>query len=170
MTGLRRDGSRERLAALYDTWAASLFGYAALILVDRAAAADAVHQVFLKLTRAGFTIDERSPAMAAAYLRRAVRNECYSRLRAKKRSIVVAVDAHLLELVEGLDDRPAERLALEQALGELPVEQREVVHLKIWEGLTFQEIAALTGEPADTAASRYRYAIEKLRNILSAKA
>jgi RNA polymerase sigma-70 factor (ECF subfamily) len=170
MTGPRRDASGDRLAALYDRFAAALFRYAAMILADRAAAADAVHQVFLKLARSGLSFDDRSPALEGSYLRRAVRNECYSRLRERRRDIVVTVDANLLELVEGLDDRPAERLALEQALGELPAEQREVVHLKLWEGLTFQEIAAATGEPANTAASRYRYAIEKLRHILSEKA
>jgi RNA polymerase sigma-70 factor, ECF subfamily len=42
--------------------------------------------------------------------------------------------------------------------------------LKVWEGMTFQEIAEFTGESLNTAASRYRYATEKLRNILSAKA
>ena len=50
---------------------------------------------------------------------------------------------------------------------QLPAEQREVVHLKVWEGMTFQEIADLTGESLNTAASRYRYAIEKLRTILA---
>ena len=35
--------------------------------------------------------------------------------------------------------------------------------LKIWSGLTFQEIAGTLGIPANTAASRYRYALERLR-------
>jgi len=47
---------------------------------------------------------------------------------------------------------------LEQALRALPPEQREVVHLKGFEGLTFKQIAT----PPNTAASRYRYAIGKL--------
>ena len=44
-----------------------------------------------------------------------------------------------------------------------------MVHLKVWEGMTFQEIAGLTGESLNTAASRYRYATDKLRNILGEK-
>ena len=48
----------------------------------------------------------------------------------------------------------------------LPAEQREVVHLKVFEGMTFQEIADLCGESINTVASRYRYAIEKLRDQL----
>ena len=170
MTGPRRDASSDRLAALYDRFAPSLFRYAAMILADRSAAADAVQQVFLKLARAG----ARGPDVNAAesggrYLRRAVRNECYSFLRSRRREAVVAVDAKLLELVEGVDERPAERLALEQALRELPPEQREVIHLKVWEGMTFQEIADMAGESINTTASRYRYAIDKLRAILTEK-
>lgn len=163
MTGPRRDASSDRLADLYDRFAGTLFRHAAMILADRTAAADAVHNVFLRLAKAGPGGDLES----LAYLRRAVRNECYSVMRTRRRDIVVTVDAQLLELVEGTDDRPAERLALEQALRQLPAEQREVVHLKVWEGMTFQEIADLTGELLNTAASRYRYAMEKLRNILS---
>ena len=165
MTGPRRDASGDRLAYLYDRFAGMLFRHAAMILADRAAAADAVHNVFLRLAKAGSSDD----VVPLAYLRRAVRNECYSAMRTRRRDIVVAVDAALLESVEGVDDRPAERLALEQALQRLPAEQREVVHLKVWEGMTFQEIADLTGDSLNTAASRYRYATDKLRNILAEK-
>jgi RNA polymerase sigma-70 factor (ECF subfamily) len=48
----------------------------------------------------------------------------------------------------------------------LPAEQREVVHLKLWEGLTFDQIAQLLDIPANTAASRYRYGLDKLRECL----
>jgi RNA polymerase sigma-70 factor (ECF subfamily) len=59
-----------------------------------------------------------------------------------------------------------ERLMLEQALRALPVEQREVVYLKVFEGLTFQEIAGRCGISINTAASRYRYATQALRRML----
>jgi RNA polymerase sigma-70 factor, ECF subfamily len=62
---------------------------------------------------------------------------------------------------------PAETAArdedLEQAVKTLPPSLREVLVLKVWSGLTFQEIAATIGIPANTAASRYRYALERLR-------
>jgi RNA polymerase sigma-70 factor (ECF subfamily) len=56
-----------------------------------------------------------------------------------------------------------DRLALDAAIRALPPEQREVIHLHVFEGLTFKEVALATGEPANTVASRYRYALEKLR-------
>jgi len=61
-----------------------------------------------------------------------------------------------------IEDRERARL-VQDALDRLPVEQREVVTLKIWGGLTFAEIAEALEIPANTAASRYRYALEELR-------
>ena len=66
---------------------------------------------------------------------------------------------------DDLDER-AFRKALSAALGELPADQRAVVHLKLWEGLTFEQIAELLGIPLNTAASRYRYGLDKLRERL----
>jgi RNA polymerase sigma-70 factor (ECF subfamily) len=56
--------------------------------------------------------------------------------------------------------------ALEEALASLPPEQQAVAHLKLWEGATFEQIAAALEISPNTAASRYRYAIDKLRALL----
>jgi RNA polymerase sigma-70 factor (ECF subfamily) len=61
------------------------------------------------------------------------------------------------------DDR---RIAIETALRRLPEEQRRVLSLKIWGGLTFEEIAVQLGLSPNTAASRYRYALDALRREL----
>ncbi len=53
------------------------------------------------------------------------------------------------------------------ALDRLPDDQREVVALKIWGDLTFEEIAAVQEVSLNTAASRYRYALQKLKEILA---
>jgi RNA polymerase sigma-70 factor (ECF subfamily) len=62
------------------------------------------------------------------------------------------------------DDR---REAIESALRELPEEQREVLALKIWGELTFEQIAAELNLSPNTAASRYRYALAALRKQLT---
>jgi len=54
---------------------------------------------------------------------------------------------------------------IQEALKKLPENQREVITLKIWAGLTFSEIAESLGVPANTAASRYRYGLESLRQL-----
>ena len=63
-------------------------------------------------------------------------------------------------------DEKVFREELAVALGELPEDQRAVVHLKLWEELTFGEIAAALEIPPNTAASRYRYGLDKLRGRL----
>jgi RNA polymerase sigma-70 factor, ECF subfamily len=157
MTRPADDSSPEWIGRLYDSHAAALYRYAVIVLTDRSAAFDVVQQVFLSVLRhgQGSGIED-----AEHYLRRAVRNECYSFLRRTERQ--PAVHAPLLEAVASEDD-PVARVAIEQVLRRLPPEQREVVQLKIFEGRTFREIAELTDESINTIASRYRYAIEKLR-------
>ena len=63
-----------------------------------------------------------------------------------------------------IEDRERAR-RLQAALARLPESQRDVVTLKIWGELTFAEIAATLDIPANTAASRYRYALEELREL-----
>lgn len=58
------------------------------------------------------------------------------------------------------------RREIESALGRLPPEQREVLVLKIWQELTFEQIGTVLEIPANTAASRYRYALNALRQQL----
>jgi len=62
----------------------------------------------------------------------------------------------------GLEDREMSRL-IQSAMKQLPAEQREVITLHLWGGLTFAEIARTLGVPANTAASRYRYGLHGLR-------
>jgi RNA polymerase sigma-70 factor, ECF subfamily len=57
--------------------------------------------------------------------------------------------------------------AIEAAMEKLPAEQREVLVLKIWGGLTFAQIGESLAIPANTAASRYRYALERLEAALA---
>jgi RNA polymerase sigma-70 factor (ECF subfamily) len=64
-----------------------------------------------------------------------------------------------------VEERETQRL-LEDAVKSLQPIYREVVTLKVWGGLTFQEIAETTGVPLNTAASRYRYALDGLRETL----
>jgi RNA polymerase sigma-70 factor (ECF subfamily) len=56
---------------------------------------------------------------------------------------------------------------LETAISQLPPEQREVLVLKIWNALTFAEIANVLVIPQNTASSRYRYALERLRHEIA---
>jgi len=160
--GLRSSEAESRtelVGRLYDEHGTSLFRYALMLLADHSAAEDAVQQVFAAIMRQG-ALDN-----PAHYLRRAVRNECYSTLR--RRVTHPVLDQPLLEPITSVPVGPEERIALDLAIVSLPPEQREVIHLHVFEGMTFQEIAHATGESINTVASRYRYALEKLRNELA---
>jgi len=143
------------LGALYDVWASRLLAYMMTITRDRSRAEDALQNLFVKLA----TI---SPALRdpTTYLFRAARNEAISISRRRKER---ALDE--LEVV-AVPGRPAEAAAIAEALDSLPPEQLDVVLLHVYEGLTFREIAEVLDVPPDTAASRYRYALEKLRGML----
>jgi RNA polymerase sigma-70 factor (ECF subfamily) len=154
-----QDDAQSLVGRLYDTYGASLHRYAVLLLADPGAAEDAVHQVFATILRRPPRFDDE-----AHYLRRAVRNECYSHLRRRKRQSEVFAGALLEPVVDGV--APDERLALERAIRKLSPEQREVIYWHVFEGLTFQEIADAAEESINTIAARYRYALAKLRQIL----
>jgi RNA polymerase sigma-70 factor (ECF subfamily) len=156
------------LERTYDTFGAKLYHYLLGILRSAADAEDALQTVFVKLAQR-----ERDDEIddLTSYLFSAARNEAI-RIRGRKRPNVEtpeeAPDRRPLppELLQATEDREVDRRRLEAALAGLPEEQREVVLLKVWEGLTFREIAQVLGVPQDTAASRYRYALEKLKTTL----
>jgi len=147
---------------LYGKHGAALAAYACSLGLDFASAEDMVQQIFLKVLR-GDAIPMNSPA---AYLYRAVRNASFNLMRDRRREVNLAGEEIWLNHPTA---EPAEILALQNALRGLPEEQRETVFLKIWGGFTLQEIADATETTLNTAASRYRYALEKLREQLATK-
>lgn len=145
------------IADLYDRHGPRLYRYALLLVVDSAAAEDVIQDAFYRLARAGVRSDELE---TIGYLTRIVRNECYSVLRRRRRAPAAA--ALLIEPATP-DASEEERMILNAALLALPAEQRETVYLKVFEGMTFQEIGTRCGVSLNTAASRYRYAMATLR-------
>ncbi len=148
-----------------------VYGYVHAILADRAEAEDVVQEVFLRaLARSRGWFGLRNPA---GYLYRAARNEALSRLRKRSVRTRAAAEliyaAELLAPVETSLESAEEAVRVNAALLALPVEQREVVVLKIYRNMTFKEIAHVTGASQNTAASRYRYALAKLKEILEAE-
>lgn len=148
------------VARLYAAYGTRLYRYAVMILADPRDAEDVIQQVFAAL----FKLRSAPPDDELGYLRAGVRNAAYSVLR--HRRVVRDAGSVLLQPVSP-DCTPDERAALEQALGQIPAEQREVVHLHVYEGMTFKEVAAATGESINTIAARYRYALAGLRRMLS---
>lgn len=144
---------------LYDREAPGLFGYLLSRGARREEAEDVIHEVFSAAISAGARM-ERPRAYLFSACRRAL-----GRLREKSGKNVKLTDAVCERLVEeappGVDAE-----AVNSALGKLPVDQREIVLLHVWQGLGFREIGEALEISPDTAASRWRYAAEKLRHLL----
>lgn len=155
----QRKLSADDVRQLYDQHGPSLVAYACSFVVDAAIAEDAVHQVFTKLLRG----DTPVPDTPVAYLFRAVRNAALNSRRDSVRETPLD-PSHDCFAHDGGNREAA--LALQAVLGELPEEQCEVVILRIWSGMTLEEIATATGVSLNTVASRYRYALEKMRERL----
>ncbi|MBK7878586.1 MAG: sigma-70 family RNA polymerase sigma factor [Planctomycetes bacterium] len=150
------EGRADAFAELYDRHAVRMLAVARAIAGSAADAEDAVHETFLDLYRSRGALasarDER------AYLVRAVRNAAL-RVRDRRRD-------EPLERDPAAASSPDRDMELERALATLPAEQREVLALKLDAELTFEQIGAVLAIPANTASSRYRYALEKLRAAL----
>jgi len=148
-------------AALYDRYGAALFRVAVAIAGSREEADDAVQDVFVALVRAGEHL--RTVRNLKAYVFASLRRAAIRRAQQQRRQPLRPMPAsHETPHEETFDDA----VRLERALASLPAAQREIVALHVDGGLTFAECAETLGVSANTAASRYRYAIEKLRDAL----
>ena len=145
----------------YDRFARAIYGHALALTGHRADAEDALQNVFVKLARRGGSL--ASIADLEAYLHVAVRREAL-RLVNRRPRLSAESEFTLLAARNGLPAEEVVRVNL--ALRDLPAEQREVVILHLYDGLTFRRIGEILEIPADTAASRYRYAREKLKESL----
>jgi len=156
------------LERLYDFHAQALFAYLLNFTRDEQDTRDALQEVFVKLAKNPNAVlaarDERAFLIRLAHnaaidliRRRGAQDRHHERFGAEKSSTFAPSSD---------PDEAAFRAELSAGLGQLPPEQREVVHLKLWEGLTFEQIAAALEIPVNTAASRYRYGLDKLRELL----
>jgi len=144
--------------SLYETHGRALLAYASALMRDPSAAEDVLHQVFLNLLKGRVAIDGEP----ARYLFRAVRNGALNHIRGQSKEVELADAGAWLESPDGSKETA---LALQSALSALPAEQREVVVLRVWGQLTFEEAAEVIGVSPNTAASRYRYGLAKLKEI-----
>ena len=148
---------------LYKQHGAALVLFASAIAGERSRGEDAVHQVFAKLIASG---DLERATDTKAYLFASVRNAVLNEVRVRQRSVTLDPDTAWFH-PPGRDYAAEERLR--RAIADLPEEQREVTVLHVWADLTFSQIAEVLEISPNTAASRYRYALAKLREVMCPK-
>lgn len=162
-TQLQR-GERTGLSRLYDITGPRLLRYAEALTKNRADAEDVLQTALVRIARKPeqFAHSERP----WAYLVRVIRNESLKLVGRRRTKFSLPALLTAWRSSECPVEQAESRERIQDAVRKLPPEQAEVVVLKIWEDFTFAEIADLIGESPNTAASRYRYAMEKLSRSL----
>jgi RNA polymerase sigma-70 factor (ECF subfamily) len=154
------------LARIYDAHAPGLFHYFVSFTKTDTDARDLLQELFIKLARG----PEQTMRSEKAFLYRLAHNLAidWLRRRATRQDSVERLSEETGIGLQHAPDPDAELLAqcFAEAMKTLPDEQRSILELKLWEGLTFEEIAEAQGIPMNTASSRYRYGLDKLRALL----
>lgn len=156
------------LAEIYREYSQRLYSFLMAFLKDEHDVKDVMQQVFLKLARKSNLLGEVNDR--GAFLLRLARNEAIDLCRRRG-----SRQSRQKDWQERQPDYAEESIASDQknigmelaaALDGIPEEQRVVVELKLWQEMTFAQIAQVLDISANTAASRYRYAIDKLQTRL----
>jgi RNA polymerase sigma-70 factor (ECF subfamily) len=168
------DGDDRALGALYDRWQGIVHGVVARILRQPNDIEDIVEETFWQAWRQASRFDPARGAVQT-WLLTIARSRALDRARAIRRRRESPIEGDDGEVVvqqvapddPGLDAEAAERRrVVTAALAQLPAEQREVLELGYYGGLSQSEIAERTGQPLGTVKTRMRLAMQKLRSQL----
>ena len=159
-------GETAAFAELYDCCADRLHHYLVGRLGSREAADDVLQETFLRLARSSRRLGSVENPVAYAFT--VARNEALRKQQRPGCERRFLSGADLFEIA-GRDERQSRETSevVAQALSRIRDEQREVIELKIYGGLTFREIAEVTGVAQGTVATRYRAGINCLRSLLA---
>ena len=167
---------RDALATLYERFGRRVFSLAVRILSDSVSAEEVTQDVFMSVWRRGATYVSKKGKFTT-WLFSIAHNRTIDELRKRRRGLSRTnddIDDHL-NLKSG-DVSPAdatvaqsEYAKIRAAMEDLPEEQKNVVELSYFKGLTQTEIAEKTGQPLGTVKTRMRLALKKLRKALSAE-
>lgn len=158
-----RDEDRA-LAELYRKHRQGLFTLSLTITRSVSLAEDAIQDAFVRLARRPIVAED-----PAAYVFAAVRNAARD-LTTRRRTSDLPPD--LFDHAAGPEQAAISgELAgiVRKCLADLDADSREAVVMKLWGDMTFEQIAAITGEPLQTIASRYRRALIRIKELIGTK-
>jgi RNA polymerase sigma-70 factor, ECF subfamily len=156
------------LADLYDRYAPVALALAGRILGDRSEAEDVLQIVLTRVWQEAGRYDP-SKGSVTSWLLSWVRNGSIDRLRrrdAHRRAALHSVDQPHPEEPAPAPDASEDREKVARAVAELPPDQRQVIELAYFEGLSQTQIAQKLGEPLGTVKTRMRLGMNKLRQAL----
>ena len=156
------------LELIWDRYADALFGYLVSLLRSRHDAEDVQQTVFVQIARSHQLVAKAG--CLKSYLFSMARNAATNFTRQRKRNERLRAECDVWLLPAKDTDSPMlDRDEMAAALEALPEAQRTVVILKVYQDMTFCEIAEALGISENTAASRYRYGKEKLRKLMGSR-
>jgi RNA polymerase sigma-70 factor, ECF subfamily len=170
------EGDAPALEALYDRYVRQCFGLALRILGDSSIAEEVVQEIFLKLWSRP---DRYSPEKGqfVSWLLSLVHHRCIDELRRRSRTEVpleTTDTGSMLDTQPDPDPEPGDLAGLNEqrkivraALAGIPVEQRRILELAYYGGLSQSEIAAKLKQPLGTVKTRMRSGLRHLRTLLS---
>jgi len=164
-----RRGRPEALARIYEKYLDSMLTLAMGLLNDRTAAEDVVHDVFVSFASLGPGF--RLRGRLSGYLATSVVNRVRDRRRRQRRQ-VIATNRRVEPARQAPGpDRAAsfseQAVKLNEAVAQLPQEQREVLLLRLKADMKFRDIAKLQNVSINTVVGRYRYGLNRLRSTLN---
>lgn len=166
------EGDHPALAACYDLMGSVVFSLAVRMLRDRAAAEDVSQDIFVQVWRQAGNFDA-SRGSPEAWIMMIARTRILDRLRSRKAGVVLKMAGDNLPDAPAADDWPddlamsrEDAANVRQALGGLPMEQKEAIELAFFDGLTHMEIAEKTSVPLGTIKTRIRLGLMKIREQL----
>ena len=168
-----KNGSNEALCRIYEKYKDNLLRLASGLLNDRTVAEDIVHDCFVSFAQSADRLNLRGNLKS--YLSTCVVNRVRSRHRSRGRHKTTSLNR--AEAAISDIKRPeqwiiySEQLRqLNNALAQLPYEQREAISLHLQGGMKFREIAKSQDVSTSTIQSRYRYGLDRLRSLLDNEA
>jgi RNA polymerase sigma factor (sigma-70 family) len=163
-----RRGSPDALARVYEKYIDPMLTLAIGLLGQRAAAEDVVQDVFLSFARSAKGL--RASGSLGSYLATCVLNRVRDHRRQQQRRARRDAELRVPGEAAGPEQaviRVEQAARLNQAVAELPDEQREVVLLRLKANLKFRDIARLQQTSINTVLGRYRYGLDRLRSQLN---
>jgi len=153
----------------FDQVAPNLVLYARQLTPSRADAEDVVQMAFVRWWRRFPEGDSAHIPLLYAAVRTIALDQRRSDTRRARREAEseIALPSENTPVFDPPPEQKEAAAIVTAALARLPEEQREVVTLKLWGGLTFQEIATATACSINTVAGRYRYALNALQKQLA---
>lgn len=158
------NGSKEALNMIADRYYDEIYRFCLYLTGQKTDSYDITQEVFLRFIK---YVDSYEYRNLKGYLLIIARNLCRDYFHHKKDTCCIEDDFYM-----GAEDvklgNLESRIDLWQALQQIPVKQREIIILRIYEELRFHEIAEILGCNQSTVKSRFRLGINSLRKIMEA--